>query len=387
MYSVDIIESENELLAAREEWLRFLDETPAHEYHQNPDNIHLLLKHVYTDTRIRIFLVRKNGLLSCIAPFFLSKSEFKLVFGILRLGRFGIRQYKLYGTGLLFSRQANQRECLGALANALHGKGEEYDLIYIESLAYSSPLYRLADPLPGFKIHPFSARKNIVRGLRTSNSFSEYLATFRKKKRYNLNRNVRLLSDAVDGDYQVEKIIRPEQVTTFLRAVDYIYEQCWQKQVRGSHRHSTAENIAYHQSLARLGWLRSYLLVCSGKPAAYIIGYQYEGRYYYEYIGYDRRWHHVSPGTVLTYLMIEDLHHSNRPEILDFGYGENTYKKIFGNYSYEADNTAVLKTRSKMHALMSLQIALSRLYLSVSGLLTRAGLDKRARKLLKKQNK
>ncbi len=385
MYAVDVIESEKELLAVRDEWKNLLREAPTHEFHQNPDNIHLLIKNVYTDTRIRIFLVRQNGVLSCIAPFSLMQGEFKLSLGIINLWTFQIHQYKLYGTCLIFSGQTNQQECLRALASALRDRWREHDLIYMESLAYSSPLYTLKAPLPGYRIYPFSAKKNVVRGLHTSNDFSEYLATFRKKKRYNLNRSVRILGDAVGGNYCVEKITCPEQVEAFMNAVDYIYERCWQNKTYGSHQHNTTENIAYHQSLARLGWLRSYLLRCSGKPAAYIIGYQYESRYYYEYIGYDQQWNHLSPGTVLTYLMIEDLHKSDRPEILDFGYGENTYKQIFGNYSYDANNTAVLRTRSKIHLVMLAQLALSRLYIVISELLAKAGLDKKARKLLKKQ--
>ncbi len=385
MYTVDVVESESDLLAVRKEWKKLLHEAPEHEFHQTPDNIHLLLKHIYTDTRIRIFLIRKNGVLQSIAPFSLMQGKFKLSLGIIRLWKFHIRQYKLYGTCLIFSGQADQEKCLHALAGELSTRKEEHDLVYLESLARNSPLYRLKDPLPGYKIYPFSAKKNMVQGLRTSNSFQEYLSTFRKKKRYNLKRNIRVLSDAVKGDYQMEKICRPEQVESFMTAVDYIYERCWQRKTYGPHKHGTPGNIAYHQSLSRLGWLRCYLLTCSGKPAAYIIGYQYERRYYYEYIGYDQKWSHLSPGTVLTYLMIEELHSVDRPEILDFGYGENTYKKIFGNYSYEADNTAVARKYSRMHFTMLTQLFLSRLYIFVSGLLIKTGLDKKIRKSLKRQ--
>ena len=385
MYTVEVVKSEQELIAVKDEWKKLLHEVPAHEFHQHPDNIHLLLTLVYSETCLRIFLIRKNGVLCCIAPFFLMQTRFKLSLGIINLWKLPIRQYKLYGTCLIFSQQAEHQACLDALASSLHDRQKEYDLIYMESLAYSSPLYTLKKPLSGFKVYPFSAKKNVVRGLRTCNDFSEYLSTFRKKKRYNLKRNVRILSDAVNNDYNMEKVSRPEQVEKFLVAVDYIYERCWQKNAYGSHQHSTAENIAYHQSIARLGWLRSYLLICSGKPAAYIIGYQYKGRYYYEYIGYDQNWSQLSPGTVLTYLMIEDLHRSDRPEILDFGYGENTYKQIFGNYSYEADNTGVVRKGSKMHVVMLVQLALSRLYISVSEILAKTGLDKKARKLLKRR--
>ncbi len=384
-YTIEVIETGDDLNRCREEWLNLLDKVPTHEFHQNPDNIQMQLAHTCGGTRLRIFLIRKGGTLCCIAPFALVKGQFRLSLGIIPLWRFSLHQYRLYGTNLILAKQADPQGCLYALAEALRKRQNEYRLIYIESLPYSSPLYRANNPLPGFRIYPAGAKRNIVWGLRTSNSFAEYLSTFRKKRRYNLNRSVRLLGEAFQGDYSIEKVTRPEQVEEFLVAVDAIYENCWQKNTYGAFRHSTPGNIAYHRSLARSGWLRSYLLRGGGTPVAYIIGYQYRSRYYYEYIGYDQKWGKLSPGTVLTYRMIEDLHTHDRPEILDFGYGDSSYKRLFGNFSHEANYTHIVPGSSPMRMVLLVQLGLSRLYDTISRILIRTGLDKKARKVLKRQ--
>ncbi len=385
MYAVDLIESEEQLISCKDEWERLLEEARSHEYHHHPDNVLLLLKHLFRDTRLRVFLIRKGDRLCCIAPFFLMHGRFSLKLGSVPLWNRHIHQYKLLGTELVFRQDAEPGPCLHALANTLSERREEYDLVYLESLAFESPLYTLEDPLPGFTLYPASIRRNVVRGLRTSNSFAEYLATLRKKRRYNLKRNLRKLEQATEGNYHMEKVTDAEQVETFLKAVDHIYERCWQRHSYGAYRHLTEGNVAYHQGLARLGWLRSYLLYCSHEPVAYIIGYQYQGRYYYEYIGYDQAWSDLSPGTVLTYLMIEDLHTLDRPELLDFGYGENQYKQIFGNCSHEANNSYLVRRNSPMRISVMAQLGLSRLYCSASPFLAKTGLDKRIRKRLRQR--
>ncbi|HFC53073.1 MAG TPA: GNAT family N-acetyltransferase [Gammaproteobacteria bacterium] len=384
MYAIEVIESEEQLAARKDEWEAFLRDAPAHEYHHHPANIGLLLRHLYTDTSLRVFLIRKEGTLCCIAPFSLERSHFNLKFGTVTLWNNAVHQYTLLGTRIVFATGADPGPCLGILAEELRGRRDEYDLIFMESLSYGSPLYTIENPLPGFSIYPISIHKNVVRGLRTSDSFSEYLATLRKKRRYNLKRSVRMLERAAGKDYRVERITGAAQVEGFLEAVDYIFVRCWQRHTHKGYRHLTDGNVAYHQGLANLGWLRSYLLYCKQQPVAYVIGYQYRGRYYYEYIGYDQAWAEFSPGTILTFLMIEDIHTVDRPEILDFGFGENVYKQIFGNYSYEANNSYLVLRDSRMRIAAQAQLELSRVYCSIYPALVKCGLDRPIRKVLRR---
>ncbi len=385
MYTVELIDTEEKLIACKDEWEVLLNEAPSHEFHHHPDNLLLLLRHIYRDTHLRIFLLREIGKLRCIAPFTLMQGDFNLGIGTVTLWKTALRQYKLIGTRMIFAKDVDPQPCLATLSHVLSEHHKEYDLIYLESLAYSSPLYTLEEPLPGFVIYPVSVKRNVVRGLRIDRSFAGYLGTLRKKRRYNLKRNLRILEKATDGNYRMEKVVETGQVERFLKAVDHIYERCWQRHTYGPYRHFTDGNIAYHQGLAKLGWLRSYLLHCNQEPVAYVIGYQYRGRYYYEYIGYDQAWSDFSPGTVLTYLMIEDLHTADRPELLDFGYGENIYKQIFGNCSYEANNSYLINKTSMMRLAALAQLGLSRLYLAGSSVLVHTGLDKPIRKRLRRR--
>jgi CelD/BcsL family acetyltransferase involved in cellulose biosynthesis len=66
-------------------------------------------------------------------------------------------------------------------------------------------------------------------------------------------------------------------------------------------------------------------------PCAFVVGYQYAGVYHYAELGFDEAFAEYSPGTVLLYLLLEALHQRQRPELLNFGVGDASYKLRFGN--------------------------------------------------------
>ncbi len=81
--------------------------------------------------------------------------------------------------------------------------------------------------------------------------------------------------------------------------------------------------------LAESSMLRCYLLYMREDPVAFIRGYQYEGTYYYEEIGFDKDFRHLEPGTGLNFFVLQDLFSHDKPQRLDFGFGENDYKRKY----------------------------------------------------------
>src|SRR5262249_5249887 len=93
----------------------------------------------------------------------------------------------------------------------------------------------------------------------------------------------------------------------------------------------TALSRANLHNLARLGCLRAYLLKCGGKPCAFVIGYQYQDILQFEQTAYSPEFANYSPGTVLYYLMLEDLYRHRRPSFVSHGIGVTPHKRIFSN--------------------------------------------------------
>src|SRR5262249_35831919 len=74
------------------------------------------------------------------------------------------------------------------------------------------------------------------------------------------------------------------------------------------------------------------------------------GIYHYAEIAHDRAFERFSPGTVLLYLLIEDLIRHNPPRRVNFGISDARYKREFGN-AFTRDASVLLLRRSLANTL------------------------------------
>ena len=65
--------------------------------------------------------------------------------------------------------------------------------------------------------------------------------------------------------------------------------------------------------------------------AAYVIGYQYEDILQFEQTAYAPEFSMFSPGTVLYYLLLQDLYQHRPPSFLNHGIGVTPHKRLFCN--------------------------------------------------------
>lgn len=174
-------------------------------------------------------------------------------------------------------------------------------------------------------------------------SFDAYLKSMTSKARANLRRSARQLKEHAGGQLSLRRFSDPSDAEDLFRGVVEVSRQTWQHQVIGTRISDDAATLESYHDLAGRGLLRSYLLSIGDKPCAFAIGYQHYGVYCYDEVGYDQSLAEYSPGKVLLFLIIEDLHAENRPDVLDFGVGDATYKRRFGNRM--ANDAAVLLMR------------------------------------------
>jgi CelD/BcsL family acetyltransferase involved in cellulose biosynthesis len=163
-------------------------------------------------------------------------------------------------------------------------------------------------------------------------SFGEYLSRFNSKKRYNLKRQVKLLREHGGGRLELRRVEQPGDVPAFLGAAAQIASRSWQ----GA---AAVEDVIACDArwsgmltdLAQRDLLRCYLLTSGDTPCAFVLGYQLGGTYHYAQIGYDQQFAAFSPGTVLLYLLVEDLTAYRKASLLHFGFGDTPYKREFGD--------------------------------------------------------
>lgn len=153
----------------------------------------------------------------------------------------------------------------------------------------------------------------------------DYWAQFSKKTRYNFRYRAKHL------EHTVRRIQSPQEIEEFVKLVDELIDRTWQHRRLGL-KIDPAQKLELWREIARLGAFRSYLLMQGNRAIAFAMGVQWKRHFTYEDTGYDPEFAVKSPGQVLLYRVIEDLIAENTPEMLDFGYGENEYKRIYSNH-------------------------------------------------------
>ncbi len=180
--------------------------------------------------------------------------------------------------------------------------------------------------------------------LKLEASFDAYLDTLSAKARSAFRRKTRLASKGPEGEVNVRCVTAPNEVAEFLENAVSVSQQSWQHKILGTRVGCDDETVRIFTDAASRGLLRCYLLKLGTMPCAFVIGYQYSGTYHYCELGFREDYSQFSPGTVLLYHIIEDLHQYNPPfEKLNFGVGDATYKRRYGNITVMDVSSLVLR--------------------------------------------
>jgi hypothetical protein len=138
-----------------------------------------------------------------------------------------------------------------------------------------------------------------------------YLKNFSAKKRYNLSRQVRLLTEAA-GPLHVLRIEQPGQVTAMLDAMVATDAS------RAADRN--AERIRL-EGLARHGLLLSYVIRCGETDVAVVYGMRSASVWHVYKILCRHDYLHLSVGTSAIHLAVQDVLAHCAFDHIDFGYG------------------------------------------------------------------
>jgi len=182
-------------------------------------------------------------------------------------------------------------------------------------------------------------------------TYAEYQAKFSSKKRYNLNRQIRLLKESIPG-LRLTRIQDPSDVPALLRALD--------KFVPGAGDPRRMPDSSYEE-LARRGLLLCYVLEDDNQAYGLIKGNRYGDVYHVSYIKHDAAYHHLSVGTSILHMAIEDLVEALQIARVDFGYGNPTYQYESSNHVEQRGRVVLSSRRMMVQAVLSAHEAHRRL--------------------------
>src|SRR5262245_9417136 len=284
----------------------------------------------------------RGGSLVAVAPFLVHHFRWRARIAYRTVAEFPVRRAVLCGDKALGATDVADVE---ALLETTLAAPMPFQLMFLESVPVGSTLWRVLHEPVQLRDHfwvEVPRAPSPHRLVRLPASFAEYLAKFSGRTRRTLSYKLRHFEKASPGGLRLTRIRGRAELPAFLEHAERISARSWQGTRLG-------QVIRPEVQLERLGltadegWLRSYLLVSGEEPVAFVIGSQAGGVFYYEHACYDPSAAAYHPGTVLLYLLIEDLLGDDPARTLDFGYGDNEYKRLFSNDTYDEANVLLVR--------------------------------------------
>jgi CelD/BcsL family acetyltransferase involved in cellulose biosynthesis len=218
--------------------------------------------------------------------------------------------------------------------------------------------------------------------LDVNGSFDEYLSRLSPQRRKHLRRDVRRFRQA--GTNQAfREYSMTEEIAEFYRLAREVSSKTYQERLVDAGLPDTREFLDDLMDRAKRDAVRGYILFHNGAPAAY----QYcpaEGDVLvYERVGYDPDLRQLGPGTVLLFLVIEQLFSSRRFRRLDFGAGEFDYKKAFGTGYLQCADIYYFRRTLSNAALVTGHAVVSMAWSGVTAVLDRMGVRAKLRRAVR----
>jgi hypothetical protein len=209
------------------------------------------------------------------------------------------------------------------------------DCVHINSMPADCPtahfLYHEDRHKRAYFVHPRRLERREWLYLELGEHLESFLRRKQKRTRNTLKRRVRKLREHGGGRLDCLRIESESEIESFYESALSVAHESWQFHSLDRCLEETALYRESLRNLARLGYLRAYLLRCDGKPCAFVIGYQHEDVLQLQQTAYAREFAQFSPGTVLYYLLLEDLYVHRRPSLVNHGVGVTAHKRLFTN--------------------------------------------------------
>ncbi|MBB5203992.1 CelD/BcsL family acetyltransferase involved in cellulose biosynthesis [Inhella inkyongensis] len=232
----------------------------------------------------------------------------------------------------------------------------------------------------------YVARHDPLHVVDVAGPFDDYLRRqFSPKSRQNLQRSVRKVDAlAPAGALAWTVATAPGEMAAFLRQAAAISRHTYQTKMLGVGLEDNASTLAAFEAAAHEGQARGYLLHVGTQPVAFAWCRGQGRRMLYDTIGYLTEHSAHSPGAVLLFHILADLHAAGRWDVLDFGPGEAQYKAHFATRCDTAVDLYFVQSQGLNGARLQAHWILLRASMALSHWLDRTGLKKRIKQLVRR---
>ncbi|RLK51650.1 acetyltransferase (GNAT) family protein [Alkalispirillum mobile] len=212
-----------------------------------------------------------------------------------------------------------------------------------------------------------------------------YQQQFSGKTRQTLRRKVRKFAKVSGGELEWRCYRSAEEIDTFHRLAREVSRQTYQERLLDAGLPNSEAFLDLSRQRAEQDRLRAYLLFLDDEPVAYLYCPARDGVLFYSFLGYRPDVAHLSPGTVLQWLVLESLFAEGRFQVFDFCAGDSSHKAHFGSAHKYCADLYFIRRRPRPLALGLSHAALDGVSGLAAGVLERLGVKQRIKRLIRRQ--
>lgn len=259
------------------------------------------------------------------APFLAMHQPVRIALGDRHVPLYRGRILRLLGSCVVALPQ-ERAEAERMIAEALaHDRAIKVVLIQ-ETVLPNSFAQALSRARYGFAGVPSNLLDQINWSIAPQPSLASYLDTLgsRRKK---LNYALRSVYKKLGEDAQLRIFEAPGQTDEYCRLMNQLYARSWHAAKLRIDWELPARRALF-TTLAHQQRLVGHILMLGSRPIAYVHGYRLGGRYLFDSTGYDEEFAPLGVGSALIFGAIQDLVARYPADRIDFGYGDNQYKRV-----------------------------------------------------------
>jgi len=322
------------------------------------------IKHFGKSYNICVIYVFKDSKLVAILPLAVKKTRLPNSFFKSRiLAICGSLELFPDHLDLICHRNDNAIFYLKKILDFLTNKYNDWDALYLTSLSCEGNLAKYLSE-SDLRLKVISEDSILSPYISLDKDPISFLGSMKRKKRYNLNREKKILFDK--NDVNLVKVTDEEDLKW---GMDELFELHSARAIDRGIQSTFSDKAIYdfHAELShkfiKLGWLRLYFLKTGNKFIASAYGFIFNDCFYFFQTGMDPEWKKLSPGKVLIFSILQDIKDDNVVEF-DFLEGDETYKsfwtknsrellsyKIFNSHFISSMEFITLKLRSYLKAI------------------------------------
>ncbi|MFA6303754.1 MAG: GNAT family N-acetyltransferase [Legionella sp.] len=330
-----------------------------------------------TDYQPIIIVLKYANKIILVAPFVKIKQLQELKFGLYTIFKYHINEVRLLGSHFIHEPTENIYALYKKVFDILHDNKFTHDILkfYIDStssiihylkrnhLAIGALKCKITDSHPHYR-------------LLLKKDYNDFFLNLPRHTRRLFLKSERLLTD--NHILELKLITEEKDVPLFHQQITEILTHSWKK------NYFSPPQLDQITFMAKLDYLRSYLLYINNEPIAFLYAIQpNEKELLFIETGYKAEWKNYSPGRVLYFNIIKNLYSYKKPEICDLGEGANDLKLDIANNMLTTLVIICYKKRTLLSLLIAVQSTLQKIYIFNSKLIKATKLDKYIRKLIK----